>query len=182
MSVLGNAKSNRHRKTHQVEPGGTGGKFQRLTWGELRHESGGVVSRGRSSGEAPVMGVERRAEEPKTSNQTGLTGSVQYSETSGRCRVRQTTPLTGKGKRGGSPVGKNCGMRAKVGGKRGKKMEKENLMDAMTLWVIRPIRPLDGVSRRVQPPDAENRMSGGVGGVADAIPSPPPDQILNQLQ
>jgi len=27
----------------------------------------------------------------------------------------------------------------------------------------------------MQPPDAENRTSGGVGGVTGAIPSPPPD-------
>lgn len=54
MSVLGNAKSNRHRKTHQVEPGGTGPKrmFMHLTRGDLRRESGGEVSRGRSSEES----------------------------------------------------------------------------------------------------------------------------------
>jgi len=32
-----------------------------------------------------------------------------------------------------------------------------------------------------QPPDAENRMSGGVGGVTDAIPSPRPDLPLAGL-
>ena len=53
ISVLGNAKSNRHRKTHQVEPDGTGPKrmFMHLTRGDLRRESGGEVSRGRSSEE-----------------------------------------------------------------------------------------------------------------------------------
>jgi hypothetical protein len=30
MSVLGNAKSNSHRKTHQVEPDGTGRKYMFL--------------------------------------------------------------------------------------------------------------------------------------------------------
>ena len=35
----------------------------------------------------------------------------------------------------------------------------------------------DDVSRWVQPPDAENRMSGGVGGMTGAIPSSPPDQL-----
>jgi len=50
ISVLGNAKSNRHRKTHQVEPDGTeSDMFMHLTRGDLRHESGGEVSRGRSS-------------------------------------------------------------------------------------------------------------------------------------
>lgn len=38
ISVLGNAKSNRHRKTHRVEPGGTGRKFMHLTWGGLPRE------------------------------------------------------------------------------------------------------------------------------------------------
>jgi hypothetical protein len=54
MSVLGNAKSESHRKTHQVEPGGTGPKrmFMHLTRGDLRREIGGGVSRGRSSEES----------------------------------------------------------------------------------------------------------------------------------
>jgi hypothetical protein len=51
MSVLGNAKSNCHRKTHRVEPDGAGRTFMHLTWGDLRRESGGGVSRGRSSEE-----------------------------------------------------------------------------------------------------------------------------------
>jgi hypothetical protein len=38
------------------------------------------------------------------------------------------------------------------------------------------IRFCDRLSRRVQPPDAENRMSGGVGEVTGAIPSPRPDR------
>jgi hypothetical protein len=49
MSVLGNAKSKSHRKTHQVEPDGTGRKFMHLTRGDLARESAGEVSRGRSS-------------------------------------------------------------------------------------------------------------------------------------
>jgi len=53
ISVLGNAKSNRHRKTHQVEPDGTESKmFMHLTRGDFRWESGGEVSRGRSSEES----------------------------------------------------------------------------------------------------------------------------------
>jgi hypothetical protein len=51
-SVLGNAKSNRHRKTHRVEPDGTGREFTHLTRGGLRRESAGGVSRGRSSEES----------------------------------------------------------------------------------------------------------------------------------
>lgn len=52
MSVRGNAKSNCHRKTHQVEPDGTGRKFRHLTRGDLLCESAGEVSRDRSSVEA----------------------------------------------------------------------------------------------------------------------------------
>lgn len=52
MSVLGNAKSESHRKTHQVEPDGTGRKFMHLTRGGLLCESAGGVSRGRSSEDA----------------------------------------------------------------------------------------------------------------------------------
>ena len=52
MSVLENAKSNRHRKTHLVEPDGTGRKFMHLTRGDLPRESAGEVSRGRSSDES----------------------------------------------------------------------------------------------------------------------------------
>ena len=51
MSVLENAKSNRHRKTHLVEPDGAGRELMHLTRGGLRRESAGEVSRGRSSEE-----------------------------------------------------------------------------------------------------------------------------------
>ncbi|MFZ1712225.1 MAG: hypothetical protein WAT53_04075 [Nitrosomonas sp.] len=43
------------------------------------------------------------------------------------------------------------------------------------------IRFRDIVSHQVQPPDAENRMSGGVGEVMGAIPSPQPDPISATL-
>ena len=52
MSVLGNAKSNSHRKTHRVEPGDTVRKFTCLTRGGLPSEGWGGVSRGHSSEEA----------------------------------------------------------------------------------------------------------------------------------
>ena len=52
MSVRENAKSNRHRKTHRVEPGGTGRKSMHLTRGGFPRENGGGVSRGRSSEES----------------------------------------------------------------------------------------------------------------------------------
>ncbi len=52
ISVLGNAKSNCHRKTHAVELGGAGRKYMHLTRGELRSERAGEVSRVRSSEDA----------------------------------------------------------------------------------------------------------------------------------
>ena len=52
MSVLENAKSNRHQKTHRVEPDGTRREFTRLTRGGLPSESEAGVSRGHSSEEA----------------------------------------------------------------------------------------------------------------------------------
>lgn len=52
MSVLENAKSKSHRKTHQVEPDGTGREFMHLTRGGPSSESEREVSRGRSSEEA----------------------------------------------------------------------------------------------------------------------------------
>ena len=59
-------------KTRQVEPIGTRGKNQRLTWGDLFGESRGEVSRGRSSEEGSVMGLEQRAEGPRN----GARGAV----------------------------------------------------------------------------------------------------------
>lgn len=51
-SVLASAKSNRHRKTHRVEPGGACRKYMHLTRGDLLRESVGEVSRGHSSEDA----------------------------------------------------------------------------------------------------------------------------------
>lgn len=67
MSVLENAKSNRHQKTHRVEPDGTGREFTHLTRGGLRRESVGGVSRDHSSEEARGNpgGAKGRREEGK---------------------------------------------------------------------------------------------------------------------
>jgi hypothetical protein len=51
----------------------------------------------------------------------------------------------------------------------------ETLMDA-----IRSCDYIKKKSRWVQPPDAENGMSGGVGGPAGAIPQARPDHILHR--
>jgi hypothetical protein len=92
MSVLGNAKSDRHRKTHQVEPGGTGpNEFMHLTRGDLRCESGGEVSRGRSSEEARrkaggAKGQRTKREQPAS----GLCGSRRAGlRNSGALQLRQ---------------------------------------------------------------------------------------------
>ena len=45
------------------------------------------------------------------------------------------------------------------------------------MGVVGTFRFCDPLSRRVQPPDAENRMSGGVGGLTGAIPSARPDHL-----
>jgi hypothetical protein len=53
MSVLVDTKSNCHRKTQQVEPDGTGRKFEHLTRGELQGaRAPAAVSRGHSSEES----------------------------------------------------------------------------------------------------------------------------------
>lgn len=72
MSVLGNAKSNCHRKTHQVEPGGTGRLYMFLP-GESLH-----ARAGKQSAEAVVAWMsgerqtERRAEESRKNHMFNL--------------------------------------------------------------------------------------------------------------
>lgn len=103
ISVLENAKSNRHRKTHQVEPDGTGPKkmFMHLTRGDLRRKSVGEVSRGRSSEEARRKAGRakgRRTNERAT--KAGLRiGGVELSETR---RERQLSAASPPGERGAS--------------------------------------------------------------------------------
>jgi len=71
ISVLANAKSNRHQKTHRVEPDGPGRKSMHLTRGGLPDESPGGVSRGRSSDEAVRKhgGAKGRRNDCKATNQ-----------------------------------------------------------------------------------------------------------------
>ena len=71
MSVLGNAKSNRHRKTHRVEPGGTGRKFMHLTRGGLACESVRGVSRGRGSEEGRESGWSKGPKNPRRQSTEG---------------------------------------------------------------------------------------------------------------
>ena len=79
MSVRENAKSNRHRKTHLVEPDGAGRKFMHLTRGDLRRESAGAVSRGRSSEEDrgnPVGAKGRRKRQARSTERLRPRGRV----------------------------------------------------------------------------------------------------------
>jgi hypothetical protein len=76
MSVLGNAKSNSHRKTHQVELGGTGQKmFMHLTRGDLHGVSDEEVSRGHSSEQIP--GNREEAKGRRTKREQSATGLCQ---------------------------------------------------------------------------------------------------------
>lgn len=81
MSVLANAKSNSHRKTHRVEPDGAGREFTHLTRGGLPGESQAGVSRGRSSedvrgnagrAKGRRAGVKRIASGPRMNGREGL--------------------------------------------------------------------------------------------------------------
>ena len=76
-----------HRKTYDVELGDTARKSMHLTWGDLGDESPQEVSRSRSSEEVPVMGMERRAEEP-TEKQQPLKDSFVRKRVGDRNRPR----------------------------------------------------------------------------------------------
>lgn len=70
MSVRESAKSNRHRKTHLVEPDGAGREFMHLTRGDLPCESRGEVSRGRSSKEGRGNSVGAKGRRNRTARST----------------------------------------------------------------------------------------------------------------
>ncbi len=70
MSVRENAKSNRHRKTHLVEPDGAGREFMHLTRGDLPRESVGEVSRGRSSADGRGNPVGAKGRRNRTARST----------------------------------------------------------------------------------------------------------------
>lgn len=86
MSVLGNTKSNCHRKTHGVEPDGTGRMFMHLTWGGLPREIEGGVSRGHSSAEAIRKDGGAKGQRTRTCDQPNSSGirGKQLIETAGR--------------------------------------------------------------------------------------------------
>lgn len=103
ISVLGNAKSNRHRKTHQVEPDGPEPRmFMHLTRGDLLCESRGEVSRGRSSEEA--CRKTGRAKGRRTTERATETGLRHRRRVVGRneggAATAAATALGERGKRG----------------------------------------------------------------------------------
>lgn len=76
MSVLGNAKSDSHRKTHQVEPGGTGRKYMLLP-GETSDLRGDEESAEAVVALTPVeRQEERRAEESRKNHSLNLDGKA----------------------------------------------------------------------------------------------------------
>ena len=88
MSVLGNAKSISHRKTHQVESGGTGRKFMHLTRGDLHGVSREEVSRGHSSEQIP--GNREAAKGRRTKREQSATGLCQRGHKGDRNGMGET--------------------------------------------------------------------------------------------
>ena len=74
MSVLGNAKSNRHRKTHEVESGDASRPSWRLTRGDLHEESRGGVSRGHSRQETRETAWSEGPKDHETDHSNNLGG------------------------------------------------------------------------------------------------------------
>jgi hypothetical protein len=149
ISVLGNVKSNCHRKTHRVEPDGTGRKFTHLNRGDLWRESTGEVSRCRSSEDA-----------------WGNLGRAKGRRSQGRMKKR-TSRVVGRDGRASSKT-RFPSSNAEFG----------------VRWIPRPYTSrvrqdaftLTGQNFSVlQPPDAENRTSGGVECSRCAIPVSPSD-------
>ena len=79
MSVRENTKSDSHRKTHGVEPGGAGRKYMHLTWGGPGRESARGVSRSHSSVDA-----RRKAGGAKGRRTTRVRSVYRLGRTAGR--------------------------------------------------------------------------------------------------
>lgn len=105
ISVLENAKSNRHRKTHRVDPDGTGRKFMHLTRGDLPRESEGEVSRGRSSLEGRENVWSEGPKDQKKGDQRidrcGVSAE-KHRETTWESRAKAADPRAGRDLDGGS--------------------------------------------------------------------------------
>ena len=154
MSVLENAKSNGHRKTHRAEPDGTGRKFAHPPRADPSRESGGAVGRSRSREESRANpgGAKgrrmRRAKQAKTSRDVS-----RYERAPGEIRF----PGLDAGRARGGYA------RGPVAGKMRRTPTADERRQGQSSSVIRP-------------PDADNRMSGGVEGSQGAIPATPSDR------
>jgi len=123
ISVLGNAKSNSHQKTHWVEPDGTGGKFTHLTRGDLWRESVGGVSRGRSSEDAwgnPGRAKGRREEEKRSVPDPRKHGRAGLRNESG-VTTTVATRIGASGAGGWNPVGEASAGTESGNGRKGKR-------------------------------------------------------------
>ena len=165
MSVLGNTKSDRHRKARGVESGGAARESMHLTRGDLPVERRAEVSRGRSSEEGRESGW---SEGPKAQETGWQPDSVSPNQ---RLAGRRSD---GPGR--GAAGGLRRSSRPEATGRRGRKVVVKVLNDGL------PVHPTGCrghaaakstcANRRMR----ENRTSGGVGGVTGAIPSPRPDR------
>ena len=148
MSMPENAKSNCHQKTHRVEPDGTGRKFMHLTRGELPCESRGAVSRGRSSEDSRVTAAGAKGRRMQETNE-GVGKSRSHQKRPGT-ELNLVSRVRWAQRIGGSSPATHAG------GKMPRLHEGQRF----------PV---------IQPPDAENRTSGGVEGSRGAIPVTPSD-------
>lgn len=112
MSGLGTTKSDRHRKTHQVEPGGTSRGCWRLTRGDLRSK------KPEKSAEAIVVQKGRNGPRAKGRRTVTLTNSLRSPEESLendllKGRRRPTTGGVDSPERSGAVGGNRAGGKGK---------------------------------------------------------------------
>jgi len=103
MSVRENAKSNRHRKTHRVEPDGTSRKFMHPTQGGLARESERGVSRSHSSEEGRESGWSEGLKNRRRQSTDSPTGGRRVvPRNNPRAATTAATGVGGERRRGGS--------------------------------------------------------------------------------
>ena len=122
MSMLANAKSKSHRKTHRVEPDGAGRKITHLTRGDLWGESPRGVSRGHSSEETRVMAGRAKGQRDRArrDRQTAPQTKASRSPKPTGCDNYGRLPVGGRGTSGWNPAtvrarGDRVWMRARGG-------------------------------------------------------------------
>ena len=168
MSVLGTTKSDRHRKARGVESDGAARQSMHLIRGDLPVERRAEVSRSHSSDE----GRESGWSEGLKAQETGWQPS---SEPSRELPERASRDDRGRGAGRWIPAGEpTVGGRDGAGGR----LCTTVLNDVWHTRRRRGRTPVTstGANRRMR----ENRLSGGVGGVTGAIPSPRPDRAWSR--